>query len=59
MIQKVFKNGNSLAVTIPADFAKMLGVVSGQDVEAVGSPTESKLTLIFKSTSQMPLLAEK
>jgi antitoxin component of MazEF toxin-antitoxin module len=31
--QKIIKTGHSLAVTIPFDFAQLLGIKAGQEVE--------------------------
>lgn len=35
--RKVFSNGDSLAVVIPADIVKFLGIVPGQELAIIGS----------------------
>jgi len=53
--QKVIKTGNSLAVTIPAEFAKIVGIKSGQTVRVVISSDKGKLTCTFSGNKQLPL----
>lgn len=53
--QKVFKTGNSLAVTIQADFAQSLGVKPGDMVEATVHPDTGQVTYSFSGTKQLPL----
>jgi len=47
MKRKVIKTGNSLAVTIPAEFIKALGVKVGDEAEFVVSEQHSKMTVKF------------
>lgn len=56
MTQKILKNGNSLAVTIPSKFVKILGLKSGSVVKAEVNLAEGKITYNFLSASQMSLL---
>lgn len=55
MAQKVFRTGNSLAVTIPAPFVESLGVKAGDKVEVVVSPSKGRLTVKFSGACQLPL----
>ena len=56
MVQKVFKTGNSLAVTIPSDFAKSVGVRSGDQTKVRLEPDKGKVTYFFSGAKQLPLL---
>lgn len=53
--QKVFKTGNSLAVTINADFAQSLGVKPGDTVDAQHQPDTGRVVYSFSGTKQLPL----
>jgi len=53
--QKIFKTGNSLALTIPAAFVQMVGVKCGQEVEAEIDPEKGKLAFKFFGNRQLPL----
>jgi len=53
--QKIFKTGNSLALTVPAAFVQMVGVKCGQEAEAVIDPGKGKLTFKFFGNRQLPL----
>ncbi len=57
MSQKIFKTGNSLAVTIPVDFAKSLGIRSGDTVKVSPESDKGKITLYFSGAKQL-LLSE-
>jgi len=54
--QKVIKTGNSLAVTIPADFVKAVGIKNGQDVHVVKNLALGKISFRFSGNKQLPLL---
>ncbi len=54
-MQKVLRTGNSLAVVIPAEFAKNLGIKSGDKVRVVKKPEVGRLTYIFSGAKQLPL----
>ncbi len=56
MTQKILKNGNSLAVTIPAKFAKILGLQPGSVVKTQVDMATGQVTYSFLSASQMSLL---
>lgn len=49
---KVFKNGNSLAVTVPKAYAHQLSIRSGSEVE--WKEIEDGLVLTTKRTSRKP-----
>jgi antitoxin component of MazEF toxin-antitoxin module len=53
--QKIIKTGNSLAVTIPARFAKNLGLTPGMRVKATSNVIKSKITYHFVGASQLTL----
>lgn len=55
MAQKVFKTGNSLAVTIPADFANSVGVRAGDKVQASQERTKARIVYQFSGAQQLPL----
>lgn len=55
MAQKVIKTGNSLAVTIPADFVKMVGIRSGDEVKTALKPDKGEAVFIFSGAKQLPL----
>ncbi|MBI4032907.1 MAG: AbrB/MazE/SpoVT family DNA-binding domain-containing protein [Candidatus Blackburnbacteria bacterium] len=55
MAQKVFKTGNSLAVTLPAGFASSVGIRAGDRVKVAQNPEKSRLTYQFSATTQLPL----
>lgn len=59
MNQKILKTGNSLAVTIPANFAKILGLRSGMDVVVKSDIAKGTLKCTFAATGQLPLLSSK
>lgn len=49
---KVFKNGNSLAVTVPKTYAHQLSIRSGSEVE--WKKTEDSLVLTTKKAAKKP-----
>lgn len=55
MKQKVFKTGNSLAVTIPSKFAESVGVRPGDSVEASQDSRKGRITYQFENVQQLPL----
>ncbi len=59
MQQKIIRTGNSLAITIPADFIKILGLESGQLVETKSDPLTGTITHYFTGSGQMSLLNKK
>ena len=59
MHQKLLRNGNSLAVTVPSDFAKVLGLRPGQTVIAKPDLAHLKLTYTFPDSGQLSLLAKQ
>jgi len=55
----VIKTGNSLAVTVPADFVKSVGVRKGDEVEAKVEKSKFKISYQFSGVCQMSLLEKK
>lgn len=55
MAQKVFKTGNSLAVTIPAGFISSVGVRSGDKVQVREEREKGRITYQFLGAQQLPL----
>ncbi len=55
MAQKVIKTGNSLAVTIPSEFVKIIGVRAGDGVKLEVEPGQAKISYLFFGTQQLPL----
>ena len=53
--QKVIRTGNSLAVTIPSDFVKMIGIKSGQEIKVIVKPDKGRLICCFSGSKQLPL----
>jgi len=53
---KIVQTGNSLAVTIPAKFAKQIGIKLGDEVDLQLQPESGRLTIFFKTMRQLPLL---
>lgn len=58
MKQTVFKTGNSLAVTIPADFANAVGIKAGDTVKSLKQPEKGRIVYIFSQSLQLPLSKE-
>jgi antitoxin component of MazEF toxin-antitoxin module len=50
---KVLKTGNSLAVTIPKRFVKMVGISPGQDVKIEKRPQKGELLIKFEGVKQL------
>jgi antitoxin component of MazEF toxin-antitoxin module len=59
MQQKVLKTGNSLAVTIPSQFAKIIGVKTGDNVVVKTDLQKSTLTFTFVGSGQLSLLSKE
>ena len=57
MPQRVFKTGNSLAVTIPSDFSRSMGVKPGDNVRVRLEESKGRIIYIFSGAKQL-LLAE-
>lgn len=55
MLQKVFKTGNSLALTIPARFVTSCGIRPGDKVNAKINPEKGKIVYQFSGIKQLPL----
>lgn len=55
MTQKVIKTGNSLAVTVPAEFVKMVGIRAGDEVKTALKPDKGEAIFIFSGAKQLPL----
>ncbi len=55
MAQKVIRTGNSLAVTVPAEFAKMVGIKAGDEVKVSVKPDKGIATYSFAGAKQLPL----
>lgn len=51
-MRKVFRNGNSLAVTVPKTYAHQLSIRAGSEVE--WKPTEEGLFLTTKRSGKKP-----
>lgn len=58
MKQKVFKTGNSLAVVVPADFVKKVGVEAGDQVVVDRDLKKASLTYYFPTPRQLQLQAD-
>lgn len=59
MIQKVIKAGNSIAVTLPSQFVKTVGIMSGDEVKVMLKPESGKIIYTFKGAKQLSLLMKK
>lgn len=55
MAQKVIKTGNSAAVTIPAYFARDLGIRIGDEVKVNLDPEKGRIIYYFSGAKQLPL----
>ena len=53
--QKIIKTGNSLAVTIPSDFVKTIGIKAGQNVTVKVNPETGEVTYTFSGSRQLAL----
>ncbi len=57
MDQKILKTGNSLCVTIPSKFVRILGLKAGDDVQVKSDLARGAMKCIFTGSGQMTLLA--
>jgi len=53
--KKIIRTGNSLAVTIPSDFVKAVGIRAGQDVSVKVQPETGQVIYTFSGTKQLSL----
>lgn len=56
MSQKIFKTGNSLAVTIPANFVRSVGIRPGDSVKTNVKIEDGELLFIFSGAKQLTFL---
>jgi antitoxin component of MazEF toxin-antitoxin module len=57
MEQKIIKTGNSLAVTIPSKFVRILGLKPGMTVEVKSDFAKGIMHCAFAGTGQLSLLS--
>ena len=55
MAQKIIKTGNSLAVTIPSEFVKLIGIRAGDEVKLEVESEKAKVSYFFSGMQQLPL----
>jgi antitoxin component of MazEF toxin-antitoxin module len=55
MTQKVIRTGNSLAVTIPSEFVRVVGVRPSDGVKVEMEPDKGRITYYFSGAKQLPL----
>lgn len=55
MLKKVIKSGNSLAVTIPANFVKNTGIKVGDTIKVDMNLSQVSITYSFKGSAQLSL----
>jgi antitoxin component of MazEF toxin-antitoxin module len=55
MAQKVIKTGNSLAVTIPSEFVRTIGIRPGDEVRLRVEADLGQLTYSFSGVKQLTL----
>ena len=55
MKQKIFKTGNSLTVVIPAEFAKVIGVRSGDEVDVKIEVEKAEIKVLFPNPRQLQI----
>lgn len=55
MVQKVFRTGNSLAVTIPVGFASSVGVRAGDKVKVQENREKGRVIYQFSGIQQLSL----
>lgn len=53
--QKIIKTGHSLAVTIPSEFVKMVGIKHGDEVLVNIEPETGRVICSFSGSKQLPL----
>ncbi|HLD96118.1 MAG TPA: AbrB/MazE/SpoVT family DNA-binding domain-containing protein [Patescibacteria group bacterium] len=59
MAKKIIQTGNSAAVTLPADFIKILNLRIGDPVEVSVNYAKGEIIFIFPSVRQLPLTVER
>jgi antitoxin component of MazEF toxin-antitoxin module len=55
MTQKVIRTGNSLAVVIPSEFVKSIGIKPSDEVRVEIEAEKGKITYFFSGAKQLPL----
>lgn len=55
-MQKILKTGNSLAVVVPSDFVKGLGLKPGDEVKVLVKPEKGEILYKFSGAMQLPLI---
>ncbi|PIS08950.1 hypothetical protein COT75_03745 [Candidatus Beckwithbacteria bacterium CG10_big_fil_rev_8_21_14_0_10_34_10] len=55
MKQKILKVGNSLGVTIPSEFAKLVGIRPGDKVEVLRRRNKNELIYQFSGIQQLTI----
>jgi antitoxin component of MazEF toxin-antitoxin module len=58
MKQKVMRIGNSLGVTVPADFAKAVGIKAGDLVEVKKSADKNEVVYRFSGIQQLLIASD-
>lgn len=58
MDQKVFRTGNSLAVVVPSEFVRLLGVKPKDKVKVLAEPQKGRVIYKFSGALQLPLSKE-
>jgi len=53
--QKIIRTGNSLAVTIPSDFVKSIGIKAGDEVKVEVEPEKGRIICNFSGAKQLLL----
>lgn len=56
MAQKVIRTGNSLALTIPAEFVRDVGIRAGDPVKVKTEAEKGRIIYHFQGAKQLPLL---
>lgn len=59
MTQKVIRTGNSLGVTIPAKFAKVMAIKRGDQVKVQKRPDRGTLTFFFQGAHQLGIFSKE
>ena len=58
-MQKIIRTGNSAAVTLPAEFIKILNLRIGDPVEVTINYVKGEIIFKFPSARQLPLAVKK
>lgn len=56
MKQKIMKVGNSIGVTVPADFVRVIGIRAGETVEVKTKPEKGEVIYKFSGIQQLAFL---